>query len=622
MAERPPRAAHRDTLGMPGWPGCAALPYWYSNNPETENSSGHHAATSTHYSQPAMMCSATAKAFLFLLAFGATDAFSTPNPRSNSYHDYSRDPADGETNVDIGEINSLLSQRLDAKRKKRFRLADSIRDHLRTSFGVEIDDAALLWSASPGANFGRGRTSPRSGGPRAGNRQNRGSRFGPNGHDYQRTGGPMHASCQLSENEIHSLLAERLQCKLDRNYKKADNIQHMMWDAGVRIHDGRRQWRCDGGSFADDDGSDAGGRHAKKRMQQQRKKSAGCSKSPYSEPISREDEAYVSDLIEKRMEAKRIQNYETADGIKDELLNMMNVHIDDSLRSWSVGGNFGDNRRYFDGEEYFFVGDSDKVEPKTLGIIKKAIAKRSEYKRHRNYDEADNIRYRLRETFGISVDDKRKCYYFEKEFQVKKEKPKGQTRANTIDDSNNDHEEIPWGDEMEDEYGEEGGTFVEETSTDGSEKTPILVPVVDSYAEASGSDTSKLSAEDEAYISQRLSRRVEAWNERDFDTANAIEVELAMGFNVDIDDELGQWSIDAAADANAAEGRGSVGSTVTSTENEKAFVVGDDATGNGGTDRSTLESLTIPVLKEKLRERGLKVSGKKRDLIDRFLKYT
>ena len=437
----------------------------------------------------------------------------------------------------------------------------------------------------------------------------------------------MHASCQLSENEIHSLLAERLQCKLDRNYKKADNIQHMMWDAGVRIHDGKRQWRYDGGSFSDDDdGSDAGGRHAGKRMKQQRKKSAGCSKSPYSEPISREDEAYVKDLIEKRMEAKRIQNYETADGIKEELLNMMNVHIDDSLRSWSVGGNFGDNRRYFDGEEYFFVGDSDKVETKTLEIIKKAIAKRSEYKRLRNYAEADNIRDRLRETFGVKIDDKRKCYYFEKEFElknaskVKKEKEKRQrTRAN-------DDEKIPWGDEMEDEYGEEGGTFVEETSTDGSQKTPMLVPVVDSYAKASGSDTSNLSTEDEAYISQRLNRRVEAWNERDFDTANAIEVELAMGFNIDIDDELGQWSVGAAAGANAAEGSGLGGSTgtATSTKNEKsANVVGNDATGTfTGTDRSTLESLTIPVLKEKLRERGLKVSGKKGDLIDRLLKYT
>ena len=35
--------------------------------------------------------------------------------------------------------------------------------------------------------------------------------------------------------------------------------------------------------------------------------------------------------------------------------------------------------------------------------------------------------------------------------------------------------------------------------------------------------------------------------------------------------------------------------------------------------RSTLESLTIPELKEKLREKGLKVSGKKGDLIARLL---
>ena len=564
------------------------------------------------------MCSAKAFLLLFAVSATCTDAFSTPNPRSNSHHDYTRDPADVATNVDIGEINALLAQRLDARKAKRYRLADSIRDHLRTSFGVEIDDAALLWSASPDANFGGGERSQIS------NRQNRGSRFGPNGHDYKRTGGPMHASCKLSENEIHSLLAERLQCKLDRNYKKADNIQHMMWDSGVRIHDGRRQWRYDGGSFADDDGSATGGRQARTRIKQ-RSKGAGCSKSPYSEPISQEDEAYVADLIEKRMEAKRIKNYETADGIKEELLNMMNVHIDDSLRSWSVGGSFGDNRRYFDGEEYFFVGDNDMVDPKTMEIIKKAIAKRSEYKRRRDYDEADNIRDRLRETFGIRIDDKRKCFYFEKEFEVnnasraKKDKPKRQqTRSNDDDDDDDDdHKKIPWGDEMEDEYGEEGGTFVEET-TDGSQKIPMLVPVADSYSKTSGPDS--VSAEDEAYISQRLNRRVEAWNERDFDTSNAIEVELSLAFNVVIDDELGQWSV-VGADAGAADGSGSGDGTckstvAASTDDERTPARGDDETG---TERSTLESLTIPVLKEKLRERGLRVSGKKGDLIDRLL---
>lgn len=355
----------------------------------------------------------------------------------------------------------------------------------------------------------------------------------------------------------------------------------------------------------------------------QRSKGAGCSKSLYSEAISQEDEAYVTDLIEKRMEAKRIKNYETADGIKEELLNMMNVHIDDSLRSWSVGGNFGDNRRYFDGEEYFFVGDTDRVDPKTMEIIKKAIAKRSEYKRRQNYDEADNIRDRLRETFGIRIDDKRKCFYFEKEFEVnnasraKKDKPPKRQQTRSNDDDDDDHKKIPWGDEMEDEYGEEGGTFVEET-TDGSQKIPMLVPVADSYSKTSGSDS--LSAEDEAYISQRLNRRVEAWNERDFDTSNAIEVELSLAFNVVIDDELGQWSV-VGADAGAAEGSGSGDGTcrstvVTSTDDERTSARGDDETGM---ERSTLESLTIPVLKEKLRERGLRVSGKKGDLIDRLL---
>jgi len=569
----------------------------------------------------------TAKALLLLLAFSATDAFPTPKSpgnnvaRSHAYqHDYNRDPADASTIVDIGEVNALLAQRLEAKKAKRFRLADSIRDHLRTSFGIEIDDSALLWSASPDAKYGRGqqgRTSPRSGSS-SGKWHNRNNRFGPNGHDYQRTGGPRHPSCQLSEKEIHSLLAERLQCKLDRNYKKADNIQHMMWDAGVRIHDGRKQWRYDGASFADDDESDTGGRYAGKRGKRevirngQRSQGAACTKSPYSGPISQKDEAYVTSLIKERMEAKRIKNYQTADGIKEELLNMMNIHIDDNLRSWSVGGDFGDNRRCFDGEEYFFVGDTDKVDPQTLGIIKKAIAKRSEYKRRRNYDEADNIRDRLRETFDIGVDDKRKCYYFEKDFEVgnasraKIEEPKKQ-QTETVDN----HEKIPWGDEMEDEYGEEGGNFVDEVG-DGRQKMPMLVPFVDSYTKMP-SGLANLDPKDETYISDRLNRRLEAWNERDFDTANAIEVELSLAFNIVIDDELGQWSVCAAADK---EGSGSV----TSPENDRTDAPDVRVDLDQGSDAlSTLDSLTIPVLKEKLRERGLNVSGRKRDLIDRLL---
>ena len=535
--------------------------------------------------------------------------FSTPPPNSNarsSYrHDYNRDPTDVATDVDVEEINSLLAQRLDAKKTRRFRLADSIQDHLRTSFGVEIDDAKLRWTASPDANFGggqRGRT----------NRQKQNNRFGPNGHDYQRTGGPMHPSCQLSEKEIHSLLAERLKCKLDRNYQKADNIQHMMWDAGVRIHDGRKQWRYDGGSFADEDGD--GSSRNRQGRRDQRSKGSACMKSPYSEPISQEDEAYVTELIEKRMKAKRIKNYESADGIKEELLTMLNVHIDDRLKAWSVGGNFGDNRRYFDGEDYFFVGDVDRVDPKTLHIVQQAIAKRSEYKRRRNYDEADNIRDRLRETFGISVDDKRKSFWFENEFEAnakpkaKEERPKRQyARADDDDDDDDDdHKTIPWGDEIEDEYSEEGGTFVE-SSKDGSQKAPMLVPVIDSYTYAGTLTTSDVRAEDEAYITERLNRRIEAWKERDYDTSNAIETELSLAFNVVIDDELGQWTV------------GNVDERTLPVQPVPVPPVAADPHDEDSGARSTLESLTIPELKEKLREKGLKVSGKKGDLIARLL---
>lgn len=143
---------------------------------------------------------------------------------------------------------------------------------------------------------------------------------------------------------------------------------------------------------------------------------------------------------------------------------------------------------------------------------------------------------------------------------------------------------------MEDEYSVEGAVV-------GSE---VHVSAAASYRKEANSPS--LTLADEEYVAKRLERLAEAAGGDDYDTADAIAMELLLSYDVRINNEHGTWSIgqsDAGIATEAGTGQGS-GSASDSTWNE-------------------LEELTVPLLKERLRERGLKVGGRKSELIERLL---
>jgi hypothetical protein len=88
-------------------------------------------------------------------------------------------------------------------------------------------------------------------------------RFGPNGHDYlpsPEAKGVM--TTNLSVDEIHERLRERLQCKLAADFEEADAIRDELKREGVYIHDPRKEWRADGINFASGrKKKHSGGRH-------------------------------------------------------------------------------------------------------------------------------------------------------------------------------------------------------------------------------------------------------------------------------------------------------------------------------------------------------------------------
>ena len=61
----------------------------------------------------------------------------------------------------------------------------------------------------------------------------------------------------MGVDEIDAILAERLQCKFRRDFQRADALQEELFSMGVRVHDGLKLWRDDGGGFGDEMGRNA-----------------------------------------------------------------------------------------------------------------------------------------------------------------------------------------------------------------------------------------------------------------------------------------------------------------------------------------------------------------------------
>ncbi len=89
---------------------------------------------------------------------------------------------------------------------------------------------------------GRGGRGGRGGG-RGGGRENRFNEFG---HDYTQLGSIDTSVCTLGEGEIHSMIRERMECKFARDFRTADQIEQDLMNAGVEVHDGFKEWRADG----------------------------------------------------------------------------------------------------------------------------------------------------------------------------------------------------------------------------------------------------------------------------------------------------------------------------------------------------------------------------------------
>jgi hypothetical protein len=83
---------------------------------------------------------------------------------SNGGHDYHRDTTRDSSNVNEAVVNSLLGERLQAKKTRNFERADSIQDQLMAEHAVGVFDKDKMWrtGCSPSGRGGGGRGGGRS----------------------------------------------------------------------------------------------------------------------------------------------------------------------------------------------------------------------------------------------------------------------------------------------------------------------------------------------------------------------------------------------------------------------------------------------------------------------------
>lgn len=552
--------------------------------------------------------------------------------------------------INEAEISNLISLRSKAQKERNYVKADDILHDLNNVHGVYVWDKDGLWSVSPIAPSRRYKNYA-AGGARdvTGNNQGttngngrKSTQFGRNGHDYTQIGDDIDETvCSLQLHEIHSLIAKRLGNKLMRDYDKADEIQTTLYKNGVKIHDKLRQWRADGGIFADMDGIASGNLFQI---------------NSHSAPVVGEDILdEIKEVVAVRDEARARSDYAEADRLREVLWDKFRVGVDDKSRTFSLGGDFGpdgtfrwtDNgpinprkgRNPLLSRDWRVVGGmyaksefSEPLESKDEEEVNNLIHDRLEAKRVRDFEVSDLIANHLYNAYRISVDDQLRQWSVGGQFDesaiklLRKNSPTsadGKSTSSYVRRYNRrggaghlSEREIQMVEAMVQRRSEEMARYnrqAAESILQGLRKKYfVIVDDMNDEWHIRGNDfilspdlegnLPKYVEESRAEIEKRIRERSQAKGEKDFVRADEIRSDLLQTYNIKLDDRIKEWTIIGNSDRNGILPDEDEFSPSPFEENE-----------------FTLSKLTVVELKEKLKDRGLPRTGKKADLLQRIL---
>jgi cysteinyl-tRNA synthetase len=541
------------------------------------------------------------------------DAVSSPR---DSDHDYDRDTSYDQSNVDLDAVNYLIAERLLMRKTGRFDEADAMRDELMEKHGVLIRDKERVWrSGCSGSGSGR-RFSPDT--KQNSNRNDRFKQkdFGPNGHDYSmaRDAGPINSS--LPEEEINAFLAERLQCKLNRDYSTADAIQAELLAAGVVILDKKKEWRADGATWDEFSA---------------RKYNA----SPHS--ALSENAEKIQAMVDERAQAKSERLYNKADAIRDDLVDQFDVVVDDRRLEWSVGGDFGSATNNKRDEFVPFAQAPGSPSTEEHDEIQRIIEQRDVARADRDYGMADQIREELKEK-NVFIDDRKRqwsvgsfaeersdSYLRRGGGQLSEEEEQEIVELLQTRFEHKKNRKFKSADEIRDRLQDKFQIQIDDRAREWHVVTQNYVMAERSFL---------VDDETRDHIQELVDKRAVAKLQKDYDTADSIREVLMKMYVVTVDDRTKEWTKLDAGERESFDDVDNVDLSIMEVDEED-----DDDSGDGDDaveetmdmedqelseeasveTEEELEKLTVPALKERLRVAELPVSGKKAELIERLM---
>jgi len=592
---------------------------------------------------------------------------------------YIRDPNDDmSVTVDEVAINDQIKARSQAQFERDYDLADKIRDDLNEVYGVYVWDKDSLWTTS---SIAPRRRFQGSDGQEFGPRVPR--EFGRYGHDYIQIGAGINPDeCPLALDEIHALLAKRLEFKLSKKYNEADEIQVSLYENGVRVHDKLKQWRADGNLFSDLEGIISGKKYTI---------------SEFSDAVDVSLSADIQRMVDLREDFRSDKDYNTADEMRDELWETYSVAVDDKSRSWSAGGDFGPDgtfrwtddgpinpRRGVDptltkdwrklGTYTQSTSSEELNDPDAKEEVANLVHDRLEARRVKDYSVADEIKDHLYDAYNISVDDKLRQWSVGGDFgsdsmkvrETSPTAPDGKKQSSFVRVYNHrggngdlSDTDVALVEALVQRFSEERARYNKQAAISIciglKKKYSVVIDDINGEWHVQGDDyvlsnrfEGKLSTDIEnarGEIEEMIRERSQAKEKKDIERADEIRSDLMAMYGIEVDDRLKEWTVlenvgDVPSDtivedgSNAQVGIDNIESNSVQIQNlvedslqgqEEEITTDEEVEreGEGGSkivdDEVALSALTVPLLKEKLRTAGLRVSGRKAELVQRIL---
>jgi len=468
------------------------------------------------------------------------------SPPKNAFADnyeYERDVIwDNSEDVNVDVVNALIRERNQFRKAGNFEEADAMRSALLEEHGVIVQDKTRTWRSGCSSSRNNQRPNRTTSTPKD---------FGPNGHDYRLAEDAGPSITSLSEDEIHAMIAERLQCKLNRDYDAADAVHEQLFQNDVLIQDRRKLWRADGQTFA--------GFGATKYGQ-----------SKHSSPTAELPIAEIETKIAERAKYKSERVYHRADEIRDELVEQFNVYIDDKLKQWSVGGNFGHSQQDGGSHVYkrtFCMAPGSAIIPEHADKIQELVETRDAARADREFKKADDIKQDLWDRYNIYVDDKLRQWSLGRSFEPKNDNKEGEDAqqqpsppqpTTTLYNRRGSLGHLTVEDEVEiHRLVRERNDAKRKRSYDDADRIRDLIKddyqvyiddrnrewylISTEYAPSVQSGPIEDAAV-LAYVETQIWKRAQARKNRNYSMADEIRVELSQQYEVTIDDRLKEWT--------------------------------------------------------------------------------